>query len=47
MLFAKRHPHAPSAHPGAESETTVWVMVAILLGLLAYSIASLLEKVSF
>jgi len=45
MAFAQRlHPSEPR-HPNSEALATVWVMIAILLGLICFAFASLLGKI--
>ena len=45
MQIAKRLPPSIPAHPAAETETAVWVMIAILLGLFFFAIFNLVNRV--
>jgi hypothetical protein len=45
MQIAKRLPPAVPAHRISETETTVWVLIVILLGSISFAIACLLHQV--
>jgi hypothetical protein len=45
MQIAKRFPPSVPAHRTAETETAVWAMIVILLGLVSFVVVSLLDRI--
>jgi hypothetical protein len=45
MQIAKRFPPSVPAHRPAETETAVWAMIVILLGLVSFVVVSLLDRI--